>query len=58
MRYRDAKNLHNEDQVIRKSDKAVLVVSSTEVFGQYKKVYLHCVDEHNARVSLYNDEVE
>ena len=58
MRYRDAKDLHNGDQVQRKSDKTYLVVQSTEVFGQYKKVYIHCVDEHNGRVSLYNDEVE
>lgn len=58
MRYRDAKNLHNGDQVIRKTDKVPLIVSSTEVFGQYKKVHIHCVDEHNARVTLFNDEVE
>jgi hypothetical protein len=58
MRYRDAKDLHNGDQVKRKSDGTYLIVSSTEVFGQYKKVYIHCVDEHNAKVSLYNDEVE
>jgi hypothetical protein len=58
MRYRDAKNLHNGDQVIRKSDKTPFIVQDIEVFGQYKKVYIHCVDEQNARVSFYNDEVE
>jgi len=58
MKYREAKDLQNGDQVIRKDDKVSLVVQEVQIFGQYKKVLLHCVTEHNARVSLYNEEVE
>lgn len=58
MRYRNAKNLHNGDQVIRKSDREPLLVQSVDVFGQYKKVLIHCVNVLNVRFSLSNDEVE
>jgi hypothetical protein len=58
MRYRDAKNLHNGDQVVRKNDQVPFIVQTIEVFGQYKRVVIHCVNEHNVRASLYNDEVE
>ena len=58
MRYSVAKKLINGDQVLRKSNKTFLIVQSSEVFGQYKKVYLHCIDASNARVSVYNDEIE
>jgi hypothetical protein len=59
MRYRDARQLQNEDEVIRKSDNRVLIVKSLELFGQYKKALLHCVDkETNSRVDLYHDEVD
>lgn len=57
MRYRDAKNLHNGDEVTRKEDKAVLTVKSIELFGQYKKVKLNCVCG-NTLVVVYNDEIE
>ena len=58
MKYRDAKKLHNEDQVIRKSDKVILKVLSVEVYGQNKVVRLNCVDPYNMAVSLFHDEVE
>lgn len=68
MRYRDAKNLHNGDQVTRKKDKLVLTVNSVEVYGQYKKVKLMCLLPHSAGgdlycagstyIGLYNDEIE
>jgi hypothetical protein len=62
MKYRDAKKLHNEDQVIRKENGATLIVKSVEVFGQYKKVKLSCVEwKENgtgAYVSLFHDEIE
>jgi hypothetical protein len=58
MRYRDAKKLHNEDQVTRKSDGVILTVLNVEVYGQYMKVRLNCVDPNNAAVSLFHDEVE
>jgi hypothetical protein len=62
MKYRYAKNLHNEDQVTRKEDKALLIVKSIEVYGQYKKVKLNCVEYKDsgtgAYVSLFHDEVE
>lgn len=58
MKYRDAKNLHNGDQVIRKEDGVPLIVIDIQVYGQYKKVIINCTDEHGARSSHYNDEVE
>lgn len=59
MKYRDAKNLHNGDQVIRKEDKAIYIVNSVEAFGQYKIVKINCLAEGtNTLTSLYNDEVE
>lgn len=62
MKYRDAKNLHNGDQVIRKSDGAVLLVKEVEVYGQYKTVKLNCVlhieGTGGAWLSLFHDEVK
>jgi hypothetical protein len=68
MKYRDAKKLHNGDEVIRKKDKLVLTISSVEIFGQYKKVKFMCLLPHSkggdlycagsTYTSLYNDEVE
>lgn len=57
MRYRDAKKLHNGDQVTRKEDGAILLIKEVEVFGQYKKVKFTC-DIDGTRVSVYHDEVE
>lgn len=57
MRYRDAKKLHNGDQVTRKFDQQVLTVNNIEVFGQYKRVKLVCL-EGNSLVELFHDEVE
>lgn len=57
MRYRDARLLHNGDQVIRKSDKVPMMVESVELFGQYKKVKLNCLIG-DTLVVVYNDEVE
>jgi hypothetical protein len=58
MKYRDAKKLHNGDEVIRKSDKAILTVKDVEVYGQNRVVRLNCVTAANAAVSLFHDEVE
>lgn len=58
MKYRDAKKLQNGDEVIRKEDKVSLTVKEVNVFGQYKKVQLHCVTTSNAPVTVYHDEVE
>lgn len=58
MKYRDAKKLHNGDEVIRKSDKAVLTVKDIEVYGQNRIVRLNCVTVANTAVSLFHDEVE
>ena len=57
MRYREAKLLHNGDEVILKSDKTILLVKSLEVFGQYKKVKLNCVNDSGRAYSVYNDEI-
>jgi len=58
MKYREAKQLHKDDQVIRKTDDLVLIVSSIEVYGQYKKVRLNCFTEDNISISLFHDEVK
>lgn len=58
MRYRDAKKLHNEDEVIRKSDKVILKVLSVEVYGSNQMVRLNCVEPGGAAVSLFHNEVE
>lgn len=57
MKYRDAKQLHNGDQVIRKSDGTAMVVSSIEVYGQYKKVKINCLID-NSYFTYFNDEVQ
>ncbi|CAB4196734.1 hypothetical protein UFOVP1290_254 [uncultured Caudovirales phage] len=58
MKYRVAKFLQTGDQVTLKSDQSILTIKTAEVFGQYKKVLFHCVNEHNESVSVYNDHVE
>ncbi len=58
MRYRDARLLHNEDQVTRKRDKALLVIKEVECYGQHKVVKLGCVTEDNCWVTVFNDEIE
>jgi len=58
MRYRDAKNLQNGDEVIRKEDKAILTVKSVEAYGQYKIVKIFCVEEGGALVSLTQEQVD
>ena len=47
MRYRNAAKLHNEDEVIRKSDSASLYVISTVVNTLDKSVIILC-DDGNA----------
>ena len=58
MRYRDARQLQNGDEVIRKQDNEVLIVKSIELFGQYKKALFHCVDKNNSLVDVYHDDVD
>lgn len=58
MKYRDAKVLKANDLVCRSSDKTYWIVQTTEVFGQYKKVFIHCKNESNDKCSLYNNEIE
>lgn len=58
MRYRNAKNLLNGDEVERKVDKQIMTVVDIEVYGQYKKVKINCVDVVGSHISLFNDEVE
>ena len=58
MKYRDAKKLHNGDEVIRKTDKLSLTVKDVEVYGQNRMVRLNCVTNSNETVSLFHDEVE
>jgi len=58
MQYRYAKLLNNGDQVIRSCDGLPFIVKDTEVFGQFKKVKINCVDENGVYETLFNDEVE
>ena len=44
MTYRAAKKLHNEDEVIRKSDGCPLYVVSTEHHPDEKAVFIFCDD--------------
>lgn len=58
MRYRQARLLHNGDQVIRKTDDNPLTVNAIEVFGNVKIVKLYCIDQNNALINLFHDEVK
>jgi hypothetical protein len=58
MRYRDAKKLHNKDEVIRKSDKVVLTVLDIEVYGVNMVVRVNCVEPGGAHVSIFHNEIE
>jgi hypothetical protein len=57
MKYRDAKNLQPGDEVTRLSDKKILTVESTELYGQYKKVKINCLFK-DSKISIFNDEIE
>jgi hypothetical protein len=61
MRYREAKLLKEGQEVIRTSDKAVLVVKEAFVFGQYKTVKIGCFikdDEKSPYIYLINNEID
>lgn len=49
MLYRHAKKLHNEDEVTRKSDGRVLVVTSVEIDPDAKSVIVYCDDGNGYR---------
>ena len=58
MKYRDAKLLKEGDFIARKNDPNVLLkIISIEIFGQYKKVKVTCI-EAGAHVSFVNEEIE
>ncbi len=57
MKYRDARKLHNGDEVTRKKDRAILTVESIEVFWINKVVKINCYLSAE-RHCLFNDEVE
>jgi len=56
MKYRDAITLKEGDQVIKASDKAPLIVSSIELFGQFKVVKIYYVDNDKVK-SVFNTEI-
>lgn len=58
MKYRDAKTLKIGDIITRSVDKSIWTIQSIEIFGQYKKVFLHCINESNDKCSMYNVEIE
>lgn len=57
MRYRDARLLKVGDEVVRKSDKLTMTVTSIEAFGQFKTVKINCVSG-DIKATLFNEEVE
>ena len=61
MKFKDAKILHNEDQVQRKSDGVILTVSSADIHekgnGSFV-VMLHCIEPGGALVTLTHTEVK
>jgi hypothetical protein len=60
MKYRDAKNIHKGDEVIRIHDDLSLIVSSIEVYGQFKKVRLNCYETNTSggpMITVYHNEV-
>jgi len=59
MRYRDAKKLHNGDEVISKESKVSYTVLSIEVYGQVKMVRINVVTKcGGGNTSFFHDEVE
>jgi len=61
MRYRDAKSLKEGDEIVRVSDKVILVVKEAFIFGQYKTVKVGCFIKDNAEspyIYLINTEIE
>lgn len=58
MKYRDARLLHEGDQVIRKADDEVLMVKSLEIYGNVKVVRFNVVNTENVSTFVYNDEVK
>jgi hypothetical protein len=58
MKYRDARLLHEGDQVTRKTDDQVLTILSLEIYGSVKVVRFNVVNEHNVSTFVYNDEVK
>jgi hypothetical protein len=61
MRYRDAKLLKEGNEVVRSSDKSVMVVKEAFVFGQYKTVKIGCFIKDNPEspyIYLINSEIE
>ena len=59
MRYREARLLKTGDQIALKSDpNIILLVVSTECYGQHKKVKINCTDLYSETISVFNDEVK
>lgn len=58
MKYRDARLLHEGDQIIRKDDDQVLTIKSLEIYGNVKVVRFNVVNEHSVSTFVYNDEVK
>lgn len=58
MQYREAKHLHNGDQVIAKKDNAALIVKSIEVYGSIKTVRINVVDEFNNYFAILHTQVK
>jgi len=58
MKYREARLLKVGDQVLRLSNKSLLIISSIELLGQYKRAVLHCTDEAGCFVTVYHDQIE
>ena len=61
MNYREARLLKSGDEVVRKEDKALMIIHEVNAYGQYKTVKLVCYlksDEKQEKLYYYNDDVE
>ena len=59
MRYRDAKKLHNGDEVISKESGVSYLVKSIEVYGQVNFVRINAVTKDgDGYTSFLHDEIE
>lgn len=58
MRYREAKNLEQDDIVFRISDGESFQVIDIEVYGQYKRVRINCLNiAMKYKISLNHEDV-
>ena len=58
MKYREAKDLDEGTELVKKSDNEVLILQTKELYGQHKIVRFNCLNSNNVSVSVFHNEVE